>query len=43
MEVLDEILDGERKSYTILMCIKENVKSAFENIEYCKTIISNED
>ena len=42
IEALDEILDGERKSYVLLMYIKENIKTSLKNIEICKNIISYE-
>ena len=42
IEALDEILDGERKSYVLLMYIKENIKISLKNIEICKNIISYE-
>lgn len=33
IDVLDDIIDGERKAYIILKYIKENVTSALEDIE----------
>ena len=43
IDVLDELLDGERKTYTILMYIKENVKIALSNTNACQNMISTND
>lgn len=43
IDVLDELLDGERKTYTILMYIKENVKIALSNTNACQNMISAND
>ena len=40
IDVLDDIIDGERKAYIILKYIKENVTSALEDIE--KRVLSHD-
>ena len=39
-EVLEEQIDGEAKSDIILKILKNNMKSAFYNIEECRKVIA---
>ena len=43
IDVLDDIIDGERKAYVILNYIRENVKDVINNLEESKNIIENID
>ena len=39
-DILEDQIDGEAKSDTILRLIRNKIKSAFFNIEKCRKIIS---
>lgn len=43
IDILDDIIDGERKAYVILNYIRENVKAVINNLEESKNIIENID
>lgn len=40
IEILEDIIDGDNKLYTILRLIESNLDKAFDNIEECRSYIS---
>ena len=40
VEVLEDIIEGERKMYSMLTIIEQKLKNAFSDIETCRGYIS---
>ena len=40
LEIFDDIAEGERKMDYIVSNLEKNIKSAFENVERCRIMIS---
>ncbi len=41
VEILEDMVDGERKMYTLLSLVKKNLIQVFNDIEECRSLISN--
>lgn len=39
LKTLEEIIDGKAQEATLLIIIQNNIKSAFDKIEKCRTMI----
>ena len=39
-EILEDLIDGEKKSYILIKSIEQNLKAAFNQIEKCRKVIS---
>ena len=39
-EILEDLVDGEKKSYILIKSIEQNLKTTFNQIEKCRRVIS---
>lgn len=43
LEILEEIVDGDRKEDFLVLTAKNNIHNTFDNIEHCRKLISTTD
>ena len=40
LEILEEVVEGERKEYFLVSTLQKNIEEAFDDIEDCRQLIS---
>lgn len=40
LEILEDIVEGERKEYFLVASLQKNISKAFDDIEICRELIS---
>ena len=40
LEILEEVVEGERKEYFLVSTLQKNIEAAFDEIEDCRQLIS---
>ena len=40
LDILDDVVDGERKAYFLVSTLQKNIKKAFDDVETCRQMIS---